>query len=340
MITVYRPTIKRKAMDSVLSCMVSEEIGAGSLAHQFISKICSYIGVYNGIAVSSYYNALSLACDALNLEPTSSVLVSALAPGFYRRVLEEKGLIPVILDVDKDACTLLPEDIEKKFTENPKAILLHYHLGYIPDLSAIMQFGIPVIADISHALGAKIDDIHCGSEADVVIFSLEPENIITTAGGGCVLTQNRSIYKELKNMIEGSRSHLKLPDLNASLGLVQLKEIDEYLSRRIEIEKIFSQSIMKSRHSTLKQRTDYDPPCFAFPVILSSGMNDVRKYARRKNIETIPAFWDSLLATIEESDSEYENAKQISMRCLLFPLYPMLGKKNIELISRILSTLP
>ena len=98
--------------------------------------------------------------------------------------------------------------------------------------------------------------------------------------------------------------------------------------------------IMKSRHTTLKQRDNVDPPFYSFPVMLTSGMNDVRKYARRKNIETIPAFWDSIISVGGDLKANFQNAKKILMRCLLFPLYPLLGNKNIELIARILSTLP
>ena len=341
MISVYKPTIKRKDMDSVLTCMVSEEIGIGSLSHQFISKISTYLGVYNGIAVSSYYHTLSFACDALELEPSSAVIVSSLAPRFYLNVLNEMGLIPLIVDVDLDSCTLLPGEVEKKLPDNPKAILLHYHLGYIPDIEAISGFGIPIIADISQALGAKKVDIPCGSEASIIIISLEPENIITTGGGGLVLTPKRKIYSILKDIKESSRKHQLLPDLNASLGLTQLKEIENFIDRRKEIENVYSQALMKSRHTILKQCMDCDPPFFSFPVMLVSGMNDVRKYARRKNIETLPAFWDSIVAVVgEELKTDFKNAKKISMRCLLFPLYPMLGSKDIELITRILSTLP
>ncbi|MBN2441136.1 MAG: DegT/DnrJ/EryC1/StrS aminotransferase family protein [Spirochaetales bacterium] len=340
MISVYKPTIKRKDMDSVLTCMVSEEIGAGTVSHQFSSKMSSYLGVYSGIAVSNYYNTLSLACDALELEPASPVIVSALAPQFYLKILHEKGFIPLIVDVDLDSCTLPPEEVEKKMHENPKAILLHYHLGFVPDIEALSSFGIPIIADISQALGSKKEDVYCGSEADCIILSLEPENIITTGGGGLILTPKRKIYSILKDMGETSRKHILLSDMNASLGLTQLKDIDSFISRRKEIEKVYSQSLMKSRHSALKQHQEIDPPFFSFPVILSSGMNDVRKYARRKNIETLPAFWDSIIAVGGEFEAEFKNAKKISMCCLLFPLYPMLGSKDISLISRILSTLP
>ncbi|MBN2532101.1 MAG: DegT/DnrJ/EryC1/StrS family aminotransferase [Spirochaetales bacterium] len=340
MISVFKPTVKRKDMDSVLTCMVSEEIGAGNLSHQFASKMSSYAGVYNGIAVSSYYHTLSLACEALDLEPTSKVIVSALAPRFYLSVLHEKGLIPVIVDVDSDSCTIVPGEIEKNLAENPKAILLHFHLGYIPDMESILQFGIPVIADISHALGAKKTDIQCGSDALLIILSMEPENIITTGGGGLVLTPKRTLYSKMKDCIENRRRHLLLPDLNASLGLAQLKEIDTYIARRKEIENIYSRSLMKSRHTTLKQRDSYDPPHYSFPVMLTSGMNDVRKYARRKNIETIPAFWDSIISVGGDLNIDVPDAKKILMRCLLFPLYPLLGNKNIEMIARILSTLP
>jgi dTDP-4-amino-4,6-dideoxygalactose transaminase len=97
---------------------------------------------------------------------------------------------------------------------------------------------------------------------------------------------------------------------------------------------------MKSRHKTLKQRNETEAPFFSFPVLLSSSMNEVRKYARKRNLDTLPAFLDSVIAVTEEEKGEFPNARNILLRCLLFPMYPMLGKKNVDLICRVLATLP
>ena len=66
-------------------------------------------------------------------------------------------------------------------------------------------------------------------------------------------------------------------------------------------------------------------------------MNDVRKYARKKGVETLPAFAGRMDT---EADIGCPCAKKLLMSTLLFPLYPTLGKKNVQLVSKVLSTLP
>jgi perosamine synthetase len=340
MIPVFKPTIKRKHMDSILTCMVSEEIGPGSLSHQFILKISSYIGLYGGIALSNYYFAIRFALKVLDLQRSDRVIISSLSPQLYSYALEENGFIPLIGDVEPDSGTLLPDEVERLLPQNPKAILLHSPFGYIPDMEALSRYGIPIIEDISHSFGNKAGNRMCGTMGDVAVLSLCPPNIITAGSGGLVLTGNKHLYKKLKEMKGRLPETLLLPDMNASLGIAQLKEIDHFITRRKEIERVFSEAVMKSRHMTLKQKTDGEPGFYSFPVLLNSSMNEVRKYALKKNIETQPAFLSSIISHSSDEREDLPYAKGLLLRCLLFPLYPMLGSKNIDLIARVLSTLP
>jgi perosamine synthetase len=340
MIPVFKPTIKRKHMDSILTCMVSEKIGPGNLSHQFTSKICSYIGLYGGIALSSYYFAIQIALNVLDVKRSDHVIISSLSPQLYSYTLKENGFIPLVGDVDPDSGTLLPGEVEKFLPRNPKAILLHYPFGYIADIEALSRYGLPIIEDISQSFGNKEGDRICGTTGDMTILSLCPPNIITAGAGGLVLTGKKHLYKKLKAIKEGIPEALLLSDMNASLGISQLKEVNHFISRRKEIERVFSAAVMKSRHKTLKQKVDSEPGLYSFPVVLNSGMNEVRKYALKKNIETQPAFLSSVISLSSDDKGDLPHAKSLLLRCLLFPLYPMLGSKNIDIITRVLSTLP
>jgi dTDP-4-amino-4,6-dideoxygalactose transaminase len=204
-------------------------------------------------------------------------------------------------------------------------------------MDGLSDLGIPMIEDLSQGLGGNFGTRRCGSFGDFVVVSLDSEGIITGGMGGLVLARERNGLKILKSM--SVREHHLLSDFNASLGLAQLKEIESFIESRGEIAKVFSRSILRSNHKTLAQKGDCDNVHFSFPVILNSGFKEVGQYVRKRNIDVKHAFQDVVLTGID-GNGAYPNSKNLVPRCILFPLYPVLGKNNVEMISKVISTLP
>ncbi|MBN2735345.1 MAG: DegT/DnrJ/EryC1/StrS aminotransferase family protein [Spirochaetales bacterium] len=343
MIPIKKPTIKRKDMDSVLSCMVSDDIGPGTLSGQFIAKVSDYLQCDGGLAFANYYFAIRFAFKTLGLVAGDKVITSALSPALYMQVFEDLELIPLVSDVDPDSGTILPTEVERLSADNEiKAIVVHYPLGIVPDIDAILVYDIPVIEDISQAFGAVKNEAKCGSLGKLAVVSTDEDGIITSGGGGLLLVNDKKYFPSLKALSESLAKEFFMPNLNASLGLSQIRKIGDLVERRNEIGKIFAQSLLKSRHKTLIQKIEADSVYYSFPVLINSTMNDVRKFARKKNVDTEPAFGHSLFTMIPELENNhyYQNAKSLVMRCLIFPCYPMLGKQNVILISKILAVLP
>ena len=119
----------------------------------------------------------------------------------------------------------------------------------------------------------------------------------------------------------------------------QLKEIESYIAVRRETAGVFSRSVMKCRHRTLVQKGEGGNVSYSFPVCLEQGLKEVRSYARKKNVDTLPAFGHTVAAEADD-DGRFPEARELMLRCLLFPCYPMLGKRNVEAVSRVLATLP
>jgi len=337
-IPAFRPTIKRRDMDSVLSCMISDRIGPGSLALQLASELAGYLGLAGGGCCADYPAAVGLALDMVDVARGDRVLVSALSPSLYLDVLRRRGAEPVVADVDPDSGTLRAEEAEKCMTAAPKAILLHYTLGFIPDLEALTALGVPVIEDLSQGLGGNLGTRRCGTYGDICVLSLEPECIVTCAHGGAVLARDRRRVRELRDQpaARGSR----LSNMNASLGLAQMRQIEGFIATRKEIAQAYTRALLQSSHKPLVQKGEADNTYYSFPVLLEKNIREVKHYARRKDVDIALAFEDSVVSALEESNGRYPNARLMSMRCVLFPLYPMLGKRNVEYVSKVLSTLP
>ena len=329
-------------MDRVLGCMVSDSIGAGTANRELCAASAEYLGAAGGVAVASYYGALLAAFDALDLAPGDAVVVSALAPRVYGDALSKRGLVIRQVDVDPATGTLSAEQAAREVASGAKAIVAHYTLGFVPDMTRLLEPGVPVIEDLSQALGANLGERRCGSLGRLTVVSLSPDSIVTGGDGGLVMAGDKAVVRKLQDLAEVRLA--PLADLNASLALAQVREIESFIDARRQIAAAFARSVARTRHKALAQGEDGENVHYSFPVMLASGMRDVRQYARKKGVETAPGYAGSLLAEGGEEEQvqggDHPAARSALMRCLLFPLYPTLGRTRIDTVAKVLATLP
>ncbi len=332
-------------MDRVLGCMVSDSIGAGAANRELCAASAEYLGAAGGVATASYYGALLAAFDALGLAAGDAVVLPALAPRVYRDALAARGLAMRQVDVDPATGTLQAEQAAREVAAGARAVVAHYTLGFVPDMPRLLELGVPVIEDLSQALGANLGERRCGSLGRLTVVSLSPDSIVTGGDGGLVMSSDKAIVRRLQDLVEVRLA--PLADLNASLALAQMREIESFIDARRQIAAAFARSVSRTRHKVLIQGEDGDNVHYSFPVMLASGMRDVRQYARKKGVETAPGHAGSLLAEGGEGGDgeqaqggDYPAARSALMRCLLFPLYPTLGKTRVDTVAKVLATLP
>jgi dTDP-4-amino-4,6-dideoxygalactose transaminase len=337
---VFRPTVKRKDMGSVLSCIVSDKIGPGEISRELVARACHLLGHAGGVTLRNSYLALSVALEALGLGASDPVILPALSPSLWLRVLLDKGMVPLVADVDPESGAIDLQQVAALVQKGAKAILVPHTLGVMVDIEGLRAHGIPVLEDASQALGGKIGELPCGGAADICLVSLDPEDIVTCGGGALVLARQKSAAAALRKTQEGSPLHSQLMDMNAALGISQLAALESFVAARREIALVYGQSLLRSRHTSLVQKTDAENVLSSFPVALADGMKEVRQYALKKNVDTVPAFADTIAALEDSPAAHCVNARSLVLRCLLFPLYPMLGKRDVEAVCKVLATLP
>lgn len=330
-------------MNSVLSCMVSDQLGPGVRLNEFTSELARRLEGASAIAVREYERAIALTFDSLGLGSGDRLLISPLAPAVYADVLLARGIEPVFCDVDESTGMLDPDMAERIVGEvSPKAILLDCPLGATDSLDRFRQLEVPIVEDASHGLGAGDTSPTIGTIGRYTILSLEPEAVFTTGGGAAVVARGRTGRAALKKALESLRPTALLPDMNAALGLAQIRSLDNYIARRREVADLFRRSAMRGRHRSLAGPESSVP--FAFPVLLDGAAKDVIGYARKKDVEVVWAFAESVMAIADSWNActaeVFPNASALLLRCVLFPLYPTLTRSDVERISRVLSTLP
>ncbi len=345
MIPVFRPSIRRKEMDSVLSALVSDKIGPESQQRELVKELCGLIEAYGGFALREYERALALAFEALGLQNGDGVVLSALSPVSYYRVLKTSGLTPLFVDVDSHSMCLdtgaAAERIEK---DGAKAVIADGPLGFIPPLQELSEGGVPIIEEISSTIGGNTGELACGSYGEMVIIRLEAEDLITSGGGTVVVARKKGGYGKLKQAAEALPREAFLPDMNAALAKIQIKELDRYFERRKELYSVLFNALRKGRHGAPVQTGEAESVAYSFPVLVDGGVKEVQSYARKKGVETLRAFPDATLSFLDQAseveEMAYPNARKFLNSCLLFPLYPRLAKDEVDKLGKVLTTLP
>ncbi len=324
----------------MLTCLISDSIGFGERAREFIHLVSQYLGTETGVGLRDYSVAVGRALDLLECGEGRSVIISPLSPVFYYDEITKRGLDVLYADVNPANGCMDPEAAARLKDYNPAAILLHFPLGFIPDLEPLRETGIPLILDVSTALGGAYRGRPFSQMADILILHLEEDGIITAGGGALVLSAERKTGQKLQKLLRELPPSSLLTDINASLGIIQFQQVESFLEKRYAIDEVFRLSLMKGRHTKMVQEDESSPVPFSFPVLLEGNIQDVRQYARKKNLQTKAAFGDAVFMQHGIDRFPCPNAVSIVKRCILFPLFPALSKKNIELISKVLTTLP
>jgi len=339
-IPVYSSTIRRKEMDAVLTCLVSEKLGPGEFYQRLVQQVKESLTLEAAAAFRSPAIALEYAIRALDIPSGSGIVISALAPAWHYKASTRLGYEPMIVDVDPDTALMNPEAITEAIKNGGRLVILHEPLGFLPDPDGLKSLDIPIIEDISTSIGATIGETSAGRLGVFSILGLEDRDMVTGGGGALLMAAARREAIVLKKLAEEAPITDVLTDVNAALAYVQMKELVKNREIRKDIHALFFRSLMQSRHKTILQPGEGTPSYYSFPVMLSSGVKEVRQYANRKDIEIEPAFLGSVAELLGDELPECIQAKSLLMRCVLFPLYPRLGGANSSKIAKVLATLP
>ncbi|MCY4376624.1 MAG: DegT/DnrJ/EryC1/StrS family aminotransferase [Spirochaetaceae bacterium] len=356
-VPVFRPTVRRAGMDSVLGCLVTDEIGPGDRARELAATVARALGMAGGIALADYRMALSCALTTIDVPAGSRVLCSALAPLAHRGAVEASGLVPVVVDVSAES-GVMDLDAADEARGGARAALLDHTLGFIPDLTRVGTWDLPVIEDVTCSLGGYDGDAAPGPRADLVVVSLAETALLTAAGGALLLCRTNALLASAREAAADRAE--PLADLNAALALAQLKRYDGDMQTRRTIRDAYHAAITRTRHRTLSLPHGADENLqvpFSYPVVVADGAREVQRYAARARIDTRQAYGGSIVAgggatngaAVDVPDGAPGEvhpagacpaADSLARRCVLFPLYPLLGDGQVEVIAKILATLP
>ena len=333
-----KPTLIRRDMDAVLQTMVDEKIGPGERKKEFVRNYSAHIGKKDGIVLRTYPDAIAFTLRALSLSSGDVVALSIFTPNVVCQVLSSFGLDVRILDSSKTS-PISEEALEEVKSEGLKAVYLFEPMGFIPESKDVFaSLGVPVIEDISESMDSYYEDgIRAGDVGDVVITSFEERSLISSAGGSGAFSGKEAFVDALKKEAGKTGRYTDMPDLNASLGNMQLLKLEETMEIRREIARAYQSSLQKSEAKPfLPKSSSYKTNGYAFPLIIDGRIDDAKKFAKDNGVEIEEGFSNAVGYKYRNEFERFPNGNAALSRCLVFPLYPMLKRSEIDTIEKVI----
>lgn len=254
MIPLFRPSVGEEELDAIRQTFKSGWIGLGPKTAEFERAFSTYIGTKFAIGTNSCSAALHLAVMVAGVEGKEVITPSLTFVSANHAILYNRG-IPVFADIDPKTLTLDPEDVRRKITNNTRAIIAMHYGGHPCDMTPILEIAkdrkITVIEDVAHACGAEYKHRKTGSLGDIGCFSFHAVKNLTTGEGGMITTSYEDFDRRLRKLrwlgiskdtwkrseqaekyfwyynVEELGYKYHMSDINAAMGLIQLKKLDK-----------------------------------------------------------------------------------------------------------------
>lgn len=345
---------------------------------KFENQLSKYLKCKYVVACSSGTSAGYLALKALGVGPGDEVITQSFTFIAAIESIIQTGATPVIVDCD-DSLGLDPEDFKKKISKKTKCVMPVHMLGETVDCNAILNIAkknkLSVVEDACEALGAKYKNKYLGTIGDVGFFSLDFGKIITTGEGGFITTNDKKIYEKLKAMRDHGHENKKgihrgldkaiaigfnyrMTEMQAAVGLAQLKKINKILKLKKKNKKILIQNLQKKiDKGKFNFRLSHDPKNEQFDHLVIHLKNDViakkvYKMLSKKNINTgiLPVasrwhyagYWDHIWPKLKKFEKKidkkfWKNSWKLISKSISIHVSILETKSQIEKKAKIIS---
>lgn len=255
------PMIEEPEIDEVVASLKSGWIGTGPKVAQFERDFAAYKGVQYSAALNSCTAALHLSLLATGIAPDDEVITTPMTFCATVNAIIHAGAVPVLADVSPITMNIDTEQIEAKITPKTKAVLPVHFAGRPCDMDAIMdianRYSLKVIEDCAHAIETEYKGRKAGTFGDFGCFSFYVTKNIITGEGGMVIAKKEEDIARIKVFglhgmskdawkrfsDEGYKHYYvvecgfkyNMMDLQAGIGIHQLKRVEKYWLRRQEI---------------------------------------------------------------------------------------------------------
>ncbi len=342
MIPIYSPSFGKNEKDNLLECIDTGWISSqGGFIEQFENNFSKWNAMQYGVATSSCTSALHLALVALGIGKNDEVICPDLTFIAPANMIRLTGAEPVLVDVHPINWGIDPLKLEEKITSKTKAIIVVHAYGHPADMDAISviakKHNLYIIEDVAEAPGAKYKGKLVGTMGDASCYSFYANKIMTTGEGGIVLTNDKTLDKQMRIYRDHGMSREKryvyvvagfnyrMTNMQAAVGVGQLQHLNDVLSKRKNQEKRYKKLFAGNKKVCWRPSEEWcDTVHWMSTITLDSKelRDPLIKYMQSKEIECRQMIYPVHMAAPYENSNDpndFPVSLSVSLRSIHLP---------------------
>lgn len=362
-IPIAKPIIGDEEAKVVATVLQSGMLAQGKQVSEFEERFSEYIGVQNSVAVSNGTVALDLALKASGIQQGDEVIIPSFTFVATANSVLFQSARPVFADVDEKTFNINPDDVLERITAKTKAIIGVHLFGHPFDLEAMQEIcedhHLVLIEDAAQAHGAEYGGKRVGSFG-IGCFSFYPTKNMTTGEGGMITTNSAEIAETcrlLRNHGDSGKYHhmtlgynYRMTDLEAALGIVQLRKLDGFNAKRIKNAEYFNKNITTSGLKLPYNKSGVKHVYHQYAVTIEDDFpmsrDEFMEYLRDKGIGSgvhypLPIHNQPLYQRLGYTSENVRCpvATALSEKILSLPIHPALEEADLRYIAETINTM-
>ena len=349
MIPHSRPAIDEEDMRAAAEALGSGQIAQGPRVERFEREMAAFFGLQGGVAVSSGTAALELALRALHIGPGDEVIMPSYVCAAPWLATLRVGAQPRLVDIDLHTFNIDPLAACRAVTGKTRAIIVPHLFGLPADLTALEKLEIPLIEDCAQALGVTEQTRPIGTIGRLTVCSFYATKLLCAGEGGMVLSNEGALLDRIKSLreydgaptLEPFSSNLKLTDVQAALGLSQLRRFPVFHERRRFLAAGYRDVITPKTTVCPSEPPGRTHGYYRFVVRIPrfrsnpEGMLDLISTLEQQGIHCRKPVFRPLHHYVDQSG--FPNSDEADRTALSIPLYPNLTDEEIRQIQHTLA---
>lgn len=320
MIPLCVPQIEGNEWKYIKDCLDTNWVSSvGSYVDRFEREFAAYLDTASACVTINGTAALELALRVLEIGAGDEVIVSSLTFIAPVNAIRYVGAVPVFADVCRDTFVMDAERVESLITPKTKAIIPVHIYGHPCDMDKIMEiaaaYKLFVIEDATESLGSLYKGKHTGTLGDIGCFSFNGNKMITTGGGGMLVSNNPEYSVRAKFLSNQSKLACDVPgafyheetgynyrmsNITAAMGCAQLEKLPEYVERKAAHAALYNKLLDGRKGITLPVQKYGCLNCnWLYSVVIENGYtmsrNELIMYLRKNGVDTRPFFYPAHL---------------------------------------------
>ena len=357
-----QPLLGKEELKNLNECVKSNWISStGKFVKEFEKKFSKYLGGGYSVAVSNGTTAIELALSTLGIKKNDEVIVPNFTFAATINAVLHLGAKPILVDCENDTWTIDLKKVSKLITKKTKAIIPVHIYGQPAKIDEIIKLAkqkkIFVIEDCAEALGSTYKKRKVGLDGHCTTFSFFPNKLITTGEGGMVVFKSRKDSLKARILLNQGRSvkknywhdfagfNFRMTNLQAAVGVAQLKKINFLLKKRIKIFYNYDRLFKNDSIVRLLPKNDWSTNSCWFYTIFISNIGEKRrdklmKILNSKGVETRPGFYplNSMKPYKKYGKGSYPISTKLGLNSMSIPTSINLTLKDQKFIYNLITS--